>query len=75
MSQNGLQKSGQNIRIPDQIEDSKTQGGGMKRRPFGAPPKAAPCCLQFGKDFLCFGMISGAIPEPILGFAPPFFFL
>ena len=28
---------------------------GAKRPPLlGAPPKAAPCCLPFGKDFLCF---------------------
>ena len=59
-AQNGLQKSSQNIRNPYQIEDTKTQGGGPKRRPLGAAPKALLCCLQFGKDFLCFGLISGA---------------
>ena len=28
--------------------------------PLGAPPKAAPCCLPFDKDFLCIRCISGA---------------
>ena len=46
------------------------QGGGAKRRPLGAAPKAPPCCLPFGKDFLCFGLISGAHPE---AFPPSFF--
>ena len=30
------------------------------KNPKGAAPKAPPCCLPFGKDFLCFGLISGA---------------
>ena len=30
------------------------------RRPLGAAPKAPPCCLPFGKDFLCFCIIFGA---------------
>ena len=59
-TQNGLRKSGQNIRNPYQTEDNKPQGSGAKRRPLGAPPKAPPCCLPFGKDFQCFGLISGA---------------
>ena len=42
------------------------QGGGAKRRPLGAAPKAPPCCLRFGKDFLCFGIISGAHSGSIL---------
>ena len=46
------------------------QGGGAKRSPLGAAPKAPPCCLPFGKDFLCFGLISGAHPE---AFPPSFF--
>ena len=29
------------------MEDDKTQGGGAKRRPLGALPKAAPCCFPF----------------------------
>ena len=63
-TQNGLRKSGQNIGNPYQIEDNKTQGGGAKRRPLGAAPKAPPCCLPFGKDFLCFWCISGALLDP-----------
>ena len=39
LTQNGLQKSCQNIGIPSQIEDNKTQGGGAKRRPLGAAPR------------------------------------
>ena len=51
----------QNIGNPYQMEDDKNpKGGGAKRRPLGAAPKAAPCCLPFGKDFLCFGLTSGA---------------
>ena len=50
------------------MEDNKTQGGGAKRRPFGAAPKAPPCCLPFGKDFLCFASFLG----PILGRFPEF---
>ena len=46
------------------------QGGGAKRRPLGAAPKAPPCCLPFGKDFLCFGLTSGAHPD---AFPPSFF--
>ena len=39
------------------MEDNQNpQGGGAKRRPLGAAPKAPP----FGKDFLCFGLTSGA---------------
>ena len=43
----------------------KPQGGGAKRRPLGlgAAPKAPPCCLSFGKDFLSFA----SLPGPILG--------
>ena len=71
-SKNGLRKSGQNIGNPYQIEDNKAapsappQGGGASRRPLGV------CCLRFGKDFLCFGMISGAHSGSILIFPPPF---
>ena len=42
-----------------EIQKQQTQRGGAKRRPFGAAPKAPPCCLPFGKDFLCFWCISG----------------
>ena len=35
------------------MEENKTQGGGASRRPLGALPKAAPCCLPFVKDLLC----------------------
>ena len=31
-----------------------------KKNPKGAAPKAPPCCLPFGKDFLCFRCISWA---------------
>ena len=48
------------------------QGGGAKRRPLEAAPKAPPCCLPFVKDFLCFCYISGAHSGSILVF-PPFF--
>ena len=40
-----------------EIQKQQTQRGGAKRRPFGAAPKAPPCCLPFGKDFLCFWTI------------------
>ena len=53
--QDGRQKSDQNIVNPYQMEDNKN--------PKGAALKAPPCCLPFGKDFLCFGLISGAHPE------------
>ena len=59
-TQNGVRKSAQNIGDPYQIEDNKAapsappQGGGASRRPLGF------CCLRFGKEFLCFGLISGA---------------
>ena len=43
------------------------QGGGAKRRPIEAAPQAPPCCLRFGKDFLCFWCISG----PLLGLHGP----
>ena len=47
------------------MEDNKNpKGGGAKRAaPFGAAPKAPPCCLPFGKDFLCFWCISGALVD------------
>ena len=32
--------------------------------PNGAVPKASPCCLPFGKDFLCSWNISGALLDP-----------
>ena len=60
--QDGHHKSGPNIGNPYQMEDNKN--------PRGAAPKAPPCCLPFGEDFLCFGLISGAHPE-----AFPSFFL
>ena len=50
--QDGRQKLRQNMGNPQQMEDNKN--------PKGAAPKAPPCCLPFSKDFLCFGMISGA---------------
>ena len=46
------------------------QGGGALRRPLGF------CCLRFGKEFLCFGMISGAhswISPPLFFWAGRFF--
>ena len=67
-SKSGLRKSCPNKGNPYQIEDNKTQGGGAKRRPIGAAPKVLPCCLRFGKDFSCLGMISGAHSESILYF-------
>ena len=60
--QDGRQKSGQNIGNPYQMEDNKN--------PKGAAPEAPPCCLPFGKDFLFFGLTSGAHPE---AFPPSFF--
>ena len=42
------------------------------KNPKGAAPKAPPCRFPFGKDFLCFGLISGAHSGPILIFPPPF---
>ena len=49
-----------------------------------APPKAPPCCLPCGKDFLWFGMISGAMfrtahqtypyPPPSIKRLSPFYF-
>ena len=71
-TQNGLRKTGPNRGNPYQIEDNKAapsappQGGGASRRPLGF------CCLRFGKDFLCFGLISGAHFGPILIFPPSF---
>ena len=59
--QDGHQKSCQNIGNPYQMEDNKS--------PKGAAPKAPPCCLPFGNDFLCLGLIFGAHPEAF----PPFF--
>ena len=50
--QDGRQKSSRNIGNPYQMEDNKN--------PKGAAPKAPPCCLPFGKDFLCFGLTSEA---------------
>ena len=82
---NGLRKSGPNIGNPYQIEDNKTQGGGAE----GAAPlgrrRRRRCCLRFGKDLLCFCMISGAhswisplffsgICPSFWGAFPPFFF-
>ena len=45
---NGLQKWGRNIGNPYQMEDNK------------AAPAAPRGFLPFGKDFLCFGVTSGA---------------
>ena len=42
------------------MEDKTPQGGGAKLPPLGAAPKAPPC-LPFGKDFLCFWCIFGAL--------------
>ena len=55
--QDGRQKSGPNSGNPYQMEDNKAA-------PKGAALRDAPldsCCLRFGKDFLCFGYISGAL--------------
>ena len=35
---------------------------GNKAAP-SAPPPWGSCCLPFGKDFLCLGLISGAHPK------------
>ena len=53
--QDGRQESGQYIENPYQMEDNKAAPS--------APPPWGSCCLPFGKDFLCFGLISGAHPE------------
>ena len=59
--QDGRQLSGQNIGNPYQMEDNKNPKGAARSvAPLGAAPKAPPCCPPFGKDFLCFGFISGA---------------
>ena len=44
------------------MEDNKNPKGAAREahRPLGAAPKAPPCCLPFGKDFLCFGLTSEA---------------
>jgi hypothetical protein len=80
-----LQKSLKNIAKQQKIDEKSykidakttTQGGGAKRRPLGAPPKAAPVvfCIYVGMIFqlflavlLCFAMISA---EKI-GFPGPF---
>ena len=52
----------QNIRNPYHMEDNKAAPSAP---PKGAPLRAAPldfCCLEIGKDFLCFA----SFPEPIL---------
>ena len=49
---------------------TRTPRGRLEAPPPWVAPKAPPCCLQFGKDFLCFGLISGAHPE---AFPPSFF--
>ena len=36
------------------------------KNPKGAAPKASPCCLPFGKDFLCFWSIFGTRSGSIL---------
>ena len=53
--QDGHQKSCQNIGNPYQMEDNKAAPS--------APPPLGSCCLPFGKDFLCLGLISCAHPE------------
>ena len=53
--QDGRQKSSQNIGNPYQMEDDKAAPS--------APPPWGSCCLPFGKDFLCLGLISGAHAE------------
>ena len=43
------------IEFDNTLKNNKPKGGGREApAPLGAPPKAAPCCLPFGKDFLCF---------------------
>ena len=53
--------------------NGRQQGGAFGAAPRGrrfAPPPWGSCRLEFGKDFLCFGLISGAHPE---AFPHPFF--
>ena len=55
------------------LPNTRQQGGPFGATPRGrrfAPPPWGSCCLPFGKDFLCFGLISGAHPE---AFPPSFF--
>ena len=53
------------------MDDNKNpKGAARSAAPLGAAPKAPPCCLPFGEDFLCLGLISGAHPE---AFPPSFF--
>ena len=40
-----LRKRGPNLGNSYQMDANKTPGGGAKRRPCGATPEAAPCCL------------------------------
>ena len=56
------------------LPNGRQQGGAFGAAPRGrrfALPPWVFCCLPFGKDFLCFGLISGAHPEAF----PPSFFL
>ena len=55
------------------LPNGRQQGGAFGAAPRGqrfAPPPWGSCCLPFGKDFLCLGLISGAHPE---AFPPSFF--
>ena len=70
----GRRKCTKKIENPYQMQDNKAapsappQGGGASRRPLGS------CYLPFGKDFQCFGLISGAHPETFphfFGDCPP----
>ena len=53
--EDGRQTSGPDIGNAYHMEDNKAAPS--------APPPWGSCCLAFGKDFLCFGLISGAHPE------------
>ena len=48
--------------LPHGRQQGSAKGAAPRGRRF-APPPWGSCCLPFGKDFLCFGLISGAHPE------------
>ena len=61
------------------LPNGRQQGGAFGAAPRGrrfAPPPWGSCCLPFGKDFLCFWCISGALldlhgpPSPLWKLRP-----
>ena len=71
--------SGNEAKHRKSLPNGRQQGGAFGAAPRGrrfAPPPWGSCCLPFGKDFLCFGLISGAhpaaFPHFFLGDCPPF---